>query len=331
MVSVIMNCRQIDEGMKGKNIYVCILAALLTCGCVQNIETATEGYEIMLKASVSDVQVDTKAQSANAYVGSVPSEAHPLIADLCFSLNSGDYSTSVPTDETTYIPCHTFATFKSGEITTIYYNEDNTKPLKYPTNGNPVFCTGLYPKGAWEFKNGGFEASVTGEQDLMFAPEISGRWDAQFGSSESNSQKFNHVLTWLKVVLCATSYAAIETWGEITDVTVKELPTTVFVKDGSITFGNTTQNIMLIPEGQSQPLSITNIDLGEFMCAPADSYTFSIETAKGMKAQTTMSIDGGFKAGFQYVMVLYFNTLAVIDGVCTLAPWENQNDNLYLN
>ncbi|MBR5301039.1 MAG: fimbrillin family protein [Bacteroidales bacterium] len=318
--------------MKGRYIHMYILAALMICGCVKNIETPAGECDIMLKASVSNVQVSTKTKAVNAYEGSVPSEKHILETDLWFSLNSGDYSTAVPTDELTNVPCHTYATFNSGDITPIFYNDNNTQPLKYPTSGAPVYCVGLYPKGVWEFANGRFEADVTGEQDLMLAPEISGQWNAQFGTNETNSPKFNHVLTWLKVVLCATSYAAIENWGEITDVTVKGLPTRIFAqKDGSVTFGNTTQDIMLIPDGKSYPLSITNIDLGAITCAPADSYTFTIETADGMKAQKTMSIDGGFKAGYQYVMVLYFDSLTVIDGVCTLVPWENQNDNLYLN
>jgi hypothetical protein len=116
-------------------------------------------------------------------------------------------------------------------------------------------------------------------------------------------------------------------------VTVSGLSDEVFIKkDGTITFDQYNRHdISLIPEGKSYPLRITNTDLGEFMCVPADSYSFSIETANGLKARTTMSIDGGFKAGFQYVMVLYFNSLSDIDGVCTLSPWENQNDNLYLN
>ena len=319
--------------MKGRHIYIFILAAFMICGCVTDIETEGVGYDIMLKASISDVQVETKASSVNHYEGTVPNENHILETDLWFSLVSGDYSTAVPTDETTYIPCHTYATFESGDITPIYYKGISTQPLKYPTSGDPVYCVGLYPKGVWEFANKGFKAPVTGSQDLMFAPEISGKWNAKFGSDKENSPKFQHVLTWIKVVLCATSYEAAENWGEITDVTILRLSSGVSVdKDGNATFDEKNlHNISLIPDGESYPLSITNIDLGEFMCAPAESYSFSIETAEGMKAQTKMSISGGFKAGHQYIMVLYFNSLSDIDAVCTLSPWENQNDNLYLN
>ena len=318
--------------MKGRYIHIFLLAGLMICGCSKNFGTTTGEYDIKLKASVSDVQVNTKASNVTAYKGSVPNSNNPLETDLWFSYTSGDYSTVVPTDNNTNIPCHTSASFSSGDITPIFYNNDTPRPLKYPTSGAPVYCVGLYPKSAWTFESGSFKASVTGEQDLMFAPEISGQWNAQFGSQETNSPKFSHILTWIKVVLCATSYEAIESWGKISQVTVEDLPTSVTVdNNGSATFNNKNkQNIALIPQGSEQELSITNIDLGEFLCAPAASYTFSIQTATGMNAAKTMTIDGGFRAGHQYVMVLYFNSLNVIDGVCTLTPWENQNDDLYL-
>lgn len=305
----------------------------MICGCTKNIGTTTEECDIMLKTSVSEVQVNTKASNVTAYKGSIPSAENVLEADLWFSLTSGYYSIDIPpTDNITYIPCHTYATFNSGDVTPIFYNDDNNKPLKYPTSGASVYCVGLYPKNTWKFEDNIFKASVTGEQDLMFAPEISGQWNDKFGSEQRNSPKFNHILTWIKVVLCASTYEAIESWGKITDVTVTGLPNSVSVsKNGAVTFNDDQpKDIALIPYGSSQELSITNVDIGEFMCAPANSYTFSIETDTGMKASKTMSITGGFQAGFQYVMVLYFNSLNVIDGVCTLAPWENQNDDLYL-
>ena len=313
---------KINEQMKGYHIF--ILSVLIFAGCSKVQNVASRDCNIMMCVSVSDVQLSSKS----AYEGESPSKDNPLKADLWFSLESGNYSTIVPTDNNIYLPCHTFKTFDSDNIATIYYNEDNTKPLKYPTSGESVYCVGLYPKGVWKYDDGNFIADITGDEDLMIAPEISGKWNAQFGSDETNSPRFQHVLTWLKIVLCATSYEAIETWGEISDVTINGIPKKVVISKDGTTFSNY-EKIKLI--GTPQPLAITNIDAGELMCAPLVEYTFSIATSDGKTATKTIRPEGGFQAGFQYVVVLYFNTLSDIDGVCTLTPWENQNDNLYLN
>ena len=61
-----------------------------------------------------------------------------------------------------------------------------------------------------------------------------------------------------------------------------------------------------------------------------ETYTFNIKSTDGKTATKTVGPENGFQAGSQYVVVLYFNSLTDIDGICTLSPWENQNDNLYL-
>ena len=201
------------------------------------------------------------------------------------------------------------------------------KPLKYPTSGSPVYCIGLYPQGVWSYDKGSFVAGIDGHHDLMIAPEVSGKWNNQFCTTESNSLKFQHILTWIKVVLCATSYDAIDTWGKITDVTMKDVPTHVSITNKVPLYSGEKDSQLL---SQPTELLVTNIDAGEFLCAPMDEYTFSIKSTDGKTATKTVGPENGFQAGSQYVVVLYFNSLTDIDGICTLSPWENQNDNLYL-
>ena len=78
-------------------------------------------------------------------------------------------------------------------------------------------------------------------------------------------------------------------------------------------------------------LSINQEEAGSIFCAPSSAITLNITTTEGITATKEMTVQGGFKAGYQYVMLLYFNELALVDGICTLNSWDNQNDNLYLN
>lgn len=311
--------------MRNNHIYIFLLVALLAAGCSQKHDVIPQECDITLSASVVDVQTATRVSSA--YQGDVPSGDNPLTADLWFSLISGNYSTSVPTDANTQLPCHTYNTFDSGNHIPIFYDGKSDKPLKYPTSGEPVYCVGLYPKGVWSYDNGNFVAEIKGDEDLMIAPEVSGKWNEQFCTTESNSLKFQHILTWIKLVLCATSYDAIDVWGKIDDVTIKAVTTEVSISSQGPSYSDP-KDIMLL--SQPTELLVTNIDAGEFLCAPMETYTFNIKSTDGKTATKTVGPENGFQAGSQYVVVLYFNSLTDIDGICTLSPWENQNDNLYL-
>ena len=311
--------------MRNYNIYIFLLAALVAGGCSQKYVVTPHECDITLSASVVEVQTVTKGSSA--YQGDVPSGDNPLTADLWFSLIPGNYSILSPTDENTQLPCHTYNTFDSGNHLPIFYDGMSDKPLKYPTSGSPVYCIGLYPQGVWSYDKGSFVAGIDGHHDLMIAPEVSGKWNNQFCTTESNSLKFQHILTWIKVVLCATSYDAIDTWGKITDVTMKDVPTHVSITN-KVPLYSGEKDIQLL--SQPTELLVTNTDAGEFLCAPMETYTFNIKSTDGKTATKTVGPDNGFQAGSQYVVVLYFNSLTDIDGICTLSPWENQNDNLYL-
>ena len=89
--------------MRNHHIYISLLVALLTAGCSQKHDVIPQECDITLSASVVDVQAATKVEGA--YKGNVPSEDNPLAADLWFSLSPGNYSTSVPTDANTQLPC----------------------------------------------------------------------------------------------------------------------------------------------------------------------------------------------------------------------------------
>lgn len=321
--------------MKVRYINILFILIMLVCACTHEVLPMAE-VPIAMKAGIDNIDVQLKSGDVpifaedNAYIGSVPSAERPLKVDLCFSLTSSVYSVATPTDTKTYLPCHTTATFKDENITQIYYNGENDKTLAYPTTGQDVYCVGFYPQGTWKYSDDKtFKADLTGKADLMFAPQISGRWNQQFGTA-NNSPVFQHLLTWLKVVICATSYDAIDAWGAITSITLNTAEEIELSPvDNSVRFSEDQQTFELVKTPLD--LSILKNEVGSMFIAPTSApIKVTIKAEDGRIATVDIMSTGGFKPGCQYVMVLYFDSLSVVDALCTLESWENQNDNLYL-
>ena len=320
--------------MKVRYINILFILIMLVCACTHEVLPLAE-VPIAMKAGIDNIDVQLKSGDVpisaddNAYIGSVPSAERPLKVDLCFSLTSSVYSVATPTDTKTYLPCHTTATFKDENITQIYYNGENDKTLAYPTTGQDVYCVGFYPQGTWKYSDDKtFKADLTGKADLMFAPQISGKWNQQFGTA-NNSPVFQHLLTWLKVVICATSYDAIDAWGSITSITLntaKEIELSPV--DNSFRFSEDQQTFELVKT--SLDLSILKNEVGSMFIAPTSApIKVTIKAEDGRIATVDVNSAEGFKSGCQYIVVLYFDSLSVVDALCTLESWENQNDNLY--
>lgn len=320
--------------MKVRYINILFILIMLVCECTYEVLPLAE-VPIAMKAGIDNIDVQLKSGDVpisaddNAYIGSVPSAERPLKVDLCFSLTSSVYSVATPTDTKTYLPCYTTATFKDENITQIYYNGENDKTLAYPTTGQDVYCVGFYPQGTWKYSDDKtFKADLTGQADLMFAPQISGRWNQQFGTA-NNSPVFQHLLTWLKVVICATSYDAIDAWGSITSITLntaKEIELSPV--DNSVRFSEDQQTFELVKTPLE--LSILKNDVGSMFIAPTSApIKVTIKAEDGRIATVDVNSAEGFKSGCQYIVVLYFDSLSVVDALCTLESWENQNDNLY--
>lgn len=311
-----------------RSAYISIMAAvMLIVGC-SRVGTDDSRPVIMMSANVVEHAVVTKAA---AYTGTVPSPDSPLAADLWFSMASGQYKTTAATDQKTYIPCHTQVKFETGDPVAVLYDGAQDKALKYPTDGT-VYCMGFYPQNAWTYDGSGgviAKAGINGSRDLMFAPEINGEWNDKF-----ESQQFEHVLTWLKIVACATSHDAVDAWGKITGITVSS-KTEVQLKsvDGSSVEYLTDGTVTAFAYTDGKALDIVFDDEdgvhGSVLVSPADNVTVTVTTDDGKTAEKTISVAGGFVAGKQYVLALYFDPLAIIDGFCTLTSWENENDNLY--
>ena len=338
-------------------LYIIAFCSLCCPACTEHEafhEQAAE--EISLSAVVDEVKCVSRAVEDDAYTGSVPSLENKLEASVWFSLESGYYPAQLPNDATeeeqtlkteTNIPLHGQINYISGTATFPESTTEADKP-KYPVNGNDVYCVGLYPNDEdWTTieNDTKVQRTITGTEDLMFAPEITGNWNNHF-----TSQRYRHLLTWLKVGVCTTTSEAASYWGKLKKITLKGVPNTLTIdlskqEGNSFDLKNTvtyslddTKDLPIFNPETGIDLAITTQEVASVFCHPSPTYTISIECENGTTTDIPITLEAlnqdevallQYPAGLQYVLILYFHPFNVVEGVCTLNAWNAQNEDLY--
>lgn len=210
-------------------IYSLILMCLVAC---QNnfLEPATDnGYPIYLSAAVNE-DVLTKApfypKDDNGQVIDVPSAKYPLRSDVWGSTTPYEFKhieiDDKPLDgsgESGEVAIHTDATFQSGQpqlLRAAIYNK-STKPK--------VYFVAFSPKSEdtekWTTNEKGKVATYTfsGNDDVMFAPQVSGTYAQDY--SKSPLLHFRHLLTWLRIEFKAQSMEVAASWGAIKSMKIR--------------------------------------------------------------------------------------------------------------
>lgn len=312
-----------------------------------------ESGDIRLGAAVGDMPISSRAV-ADPYLGGAPAAANPLKAAIWFRKADGDYANTPEAD--TNLPVHTSVTFDGPQLEYVYRDAVNSQnSLKYPTTGDNVYCVGLYPDdGGWETTDN-ITAShkIDGTADLMFAEEITGSWDSHF-----TTQKYKHLLTWIKINICATSHEAVDAWGKILHIYISsDRKVEINLKDGTCEYiPDTSVEGYFMPtmhkEAEDHPattitLSTATQEVGSVLCSPETEYTLKIVSenksgvveTRSIKMNLTLMNDDDTitdvtnpneAIGKCFVFSLYFTPYSVIEGVCTLNSWNNQNDDIYL-
>lgn len=335
-------------------IYMALLGGMWLSSCTEQLDINPTDKAITLRAEVENVMPATRSGSY-----AEPVADNDITATVWFSTVPGKFPDG-PKDESTNIPGHYEINFEGEKAVFPNVANENERP-RYPIpdeNGTvqEVYCVGFYPSTDWAHVEG-TESNppkathkITGFEDLMFAPPIQGNWNDHF-----DRQKFLHLLTWLKVCVCATTTEAGNYWGKLKRITLKNVPSGLQINDLSKMQSQYIDNGKLIlTAGDVSPISGsfspnifinndgkdlgTNIqDIGSIFCYPQSSYTLEIECENGttkdipieLKALSASTIN--FPAGFQYVLTLYFHPFNVVEGVCTLNAWDAQNEDLYPN
>lgn len=336
-------------------IYIATLLTLSLASCKDGDDVLSEikEREISVSATVEEVKKITRSDEG-AYTGTVPTAINNLDAAVWFSLESGKYPESLPPDasaemialsQETNVPVHGEINYMSGTATFPKSNSEADQP-KYPTTDHPVYCVGLYPKTGWTINADATKAThiITGSEDLMFAPEISGKWNDHF-----KTQRYRHMLTWLKVCVCTTTAEASDYWGKLKKITIKGVPDYITVDLGmpesndfsvkeASEFSSETSDKIIMNNPDGLKMDIITQDVASVFCYPNSTYTLSIECENGKTKDlpiTLTALEGedasllNYPAGLQYLLILYFHPFDVVEGVCILNAWNAQNEDLY--
>ncbi len=296
--------------------------------------------DIRLGAAVGGIQAGSRIV-ADPYLGTVPKQFESAV---WFSNTAGVYEHNP--SATTCLPCRTAVTFRSTQLEYVYYTAENlpAKNLQYPTDDSKVYCVGFYPNdGDWTTSdNTNVSHPIDGRDDLMFAKEIDGTWNRHF-----DTLRYEHMLTWVKIAVCATSHDTANAWGRIEKINVTNSKSNINIdlQTGSCSYGGEPKTIETMNADTPIPLHTTMHEVGSVLCSPETEYTLMIKTENNAEPKTitldlrSMSADGdtltdiaepGQARGKCFVLSLYFKPYNVIDAVCVLNAWNNENEDIYL-
>ena len=334
-------------------LYIALLGYVCLSSCTEQLDINRTDNTISLRAEVENVMTTTRSSEDDTQNYAKPVADNDITATVWFSTVQGKFP-EVPKDKSTNIPGHYIIKFE-GEKPVFPNVTDESERPRYPIPDESgtvqdVYCVGFYPSTDWEYvENSPSKAThdITGFEDLMFAPPIMGNWNNHF-----DRQKFTHLLTWLKVCVCATTTEAGNYWGKLKKITLVNVPSGLQIDNLSkmqSDYEDANDKVTLTsgdisPTGTFKPnifdndmgidLGINIQDVGSIFCYPQSSYTLKIECENGIvsKEITLKTLSGGtigFPAGMQYVLTLYFHPFNVVEGVCTLNAWDAQNEDLY--
>lgn len=325
-------------------IYIAIVGSLCLSACSgqEDVPGNKAAEEISLSAVVDEVKIMSRNPDADEYIH----------AAIWFSLEKNKYPEApAPGDATevqkaTNIPIHTTISFKSG--TAAYPGDEESRP-RYPTTGS-AYCVGFIPNSGWTPTYGKDTTTathaITGTEDLMFAPQVEGSWNQHFPT-----QRFRHLLTWLKVCVCTTNSEAGSYWGKLKSIKLLGMPDELtidlskddeenFKLQDAVTFSEDKKEVPILESQEGVDLGVVIQEVGSVYCKPQSSYKLAIECENGTATDVEVELKPltnteeeleklAYPAGLQYVLILYFHPFNVVNGVCTLQEWNAQNEDLY--
>lgn len=302
-------------------VIVCTWACL---SCSKLYTDSSRDGAIRLKVAVAETYVDTKAATAAVpYRGTTPTSENPLHAHVFFSAESGIYP-HVPAAPT-YLPAHTKVKFVDATFT--YPDLVEGQNLMYLGN-TPVYCVGLAPADdKWVVSDDHKIASheIDGAVDLMYASQIIGTWINHFPV-----QEYRHALTWIEVAVCASDVFAKDFWGEIKTIMI-ESSSKMNIELGTGVLSYSDDKKTFTAFDGSYELKPTIHELGSVFCSPTSELTMTINSEKISNKTVKVKMPSQSiteMAGKVYVVELFFNSFDVVEGKCSIKPWEYQDENI---
>lgn len=323
--------------------YILLFGAILLSGCSKLADD--QDKRISVGIGIGNIDAATKtAANAQEFNQSMISSDKKFVPALWFTTSTEKVFQKDNETVADMFPCRTTVEF---ENTSPKYVKHNETDLIYPTIGEntPVYCVGLYPSTGWYSEDGiNAHHDINGSEDLMFAPLIEGSWTNRFGI-----QTYNHLLTWIKINVCATTLETARQWGSITTVEVETADQVhINLSSGDISYspsvepidGESNANyIQSYNNPKGKELSLTSSQVGSIFCSPATNYNIKITMKDGVSRTVTVPLkdlyginlsDAKQSIGKLYIINLYFKPFDIVEGKSSLYYWNNKNEELYL-
>ncbi|MDE7305732.1 MAG: fimbrillin family protein [Alistipes sp.] len=202
-----------------KQLFFSLLAVAAMASCSKS-ELATRP-EVLgtdeIKAKLFALSIDADASSRAPFEGTIDATSgNSLTAQVLASKTSGDYST-LYNDPTSGMSDKMI--FSDNGTTEVGFD---TTPAYFPADGSKIYLMGFYPYTGWtkrqnDDNNDCHTFTLTGKEDLMVAAE-KGTDKAEAQAGTFPTLEFKHLLTKLDIHLIAEDQAAIDAWGDVTDI-----------------------------------------------------------------------------------------------------------------
>ena len=201
-----------------KTIHIFLFLMLAAMSC-DRMEDARDVHSIYIDVSTDDDSKSTETKTP--YPATVPSSSNPLETKVLVSTSEYAYPSSGEDGTNTHngkIAVHTNARFTSGSsqlLNGALYNGDESKqPM--------VYFSALHPQDGWSVSgtagNKNYKASFifNGSQDVMFAPQTTGKYN-----DHNPSLNFKHLLTYIRLSVYAEDENVSNAWGKITSIKIR--------------------------------------------------------------------------------------------------------------
>lgn len=204
-------------------IFLLLLAGFSSCQTDELPEDDRNDRQIYLSASF-----EPSAESRAPYEWTEPSLEHPLQVAVWASTTSKNYKNNGKNGEVTSdnpngdVALHSWANFQNPKHQLL-------KDAIYPNAADKlVYFVAMHPKDGWIAKDASGTAddtkasnTFTGKEDVMFAPEISGKYGLVDNVKVDPVLHFYHLLTYLRFEMVAESEAVRDAWGPVENITIK--------------------------------------------------------------------------------------------------------------
>ncbi|WP_455591887.1 fimbrillin family protein [Bacteroides sp.] len=218
-------------------------------------------------------------------------------------------------------------------------------PAYYPSDGSWLWLVAFSPVAVPA--NGQVVYALTGQEDLLYAPQLSGnRWNGErfSGNTDPASDRplaFRHLLSRLQFSACKAEEKGIAV--KIKKITVKEAQSsaTLTLATGQVVFGGTAGLSLTLSGEGTEVTGKDPVALGNLIVPPltgsASGYTLDVETSVGTYSDVPIQFpdaSGGalLEAGMSHKVTLTLSDYTLGITSVQVSPWPTVqiNDELEL-